>query len=748
MMKQRYPLLFPLILLLLLLGTLVLMSNATQNSAEFDALYSILLLFNLLGLLTFIVLISLNIRRLVRQLKDKTPGARLTLRMVKIFTVMSVIPVLIVYGFSMDFISRGIDSWFDLRIEQALDDSLELSRSSLNMRMTDLLKQTEMMAEELLQPSNAIKPLNLSKLLESSNIEVSNSFSAFNLDKIRSTSGTEELAIFTLTGNLIASSSSNTNIIPNPPEETVLLQLRQGGSYIALEPLPKAGMVIRVVVEVPQIGIQTESRILQALYPMASGINELAKSVEAAYIKYRELSYLRDQLKISFTMSLTLVLLYTIFTAVWAAFYTARRMTAPIRDLVEGTEAVARGNYETQLEVSSQDDLGLLVNSFNDMTRRIARARDEAKQSRDEVDLQRSYLEAVLGRLSSGVMAISKEGFITTSNERVNRILGITLSSGSVESLLSISEEHPHLKPFCDSIAYYLSRPEEDWQDQVNLFGATGHQVLMCRGTALLVHGREDAGHVIVFDDITALVKGQKDAAWSEVARRLAHEIKNPLTPIQLSAERLRQKYLGKMAPEDADILDRLTNTIIQQVDTMKIMVNTFSEYARSPQTQLKPTDLNRLVYEVIDLFQSEIDTHIETDLDVDLPEINADAARLRQVLNNLIRNALEAQHKGESWLRLSSRKIEKAHTPYIELRIEDAGEGVEESKLASIFEPYISNKPKGTGLGLAIVKKIIEEHSGTVWLENRAEGGACAVIRLPLKVSAQSTRHELRETL
>ncbi len=735
-MKFRTPLLFPLILLFLLLGTLVLMSNATQNSTDFDALYSVLLLFNVLGLLTFIVLIALNIRRLLRQLRARTPGARLTLRMVKIFTVMSVIPVLIVYGFSLDFLRRGIDSWFDLRIEQALNDSLELSRSSLNMRMTDLLKQTEMMAEELLQPSNAIQPLNLSKLLESSDIEVSNSISAFNLDEIRSSSGSEELAIFTLTGNLIASSSNNTDIVPNPPDETVLLQLRQGNSYIALDPLPKAGLVIRVVVEVPQIGIQNESRILQALYPVSTDVNALAQSVETAYIKYRELSYLREQLKISFTMSLTLVLLFTIFTAVWAAFYTARRMTAPIRDLVEGTEAVAMGNYETQLEVTTQDDLGFLVNSFNDMTRRIARARDEARRSRDEVDVQRSYLEAVLGRLSSGVMVISSEHMITTINERVNRILGLALTSVTGESLQTISQRHPHLLPFCESITSHARGTEEDWQEQVNLFGSTGHQVLMCRGTALQVHGHDEVGHVIVFDDITALLKGQKDAAWSEVARRLAHEIKNPLTPIQLSAERLRHKYLGKLQPEDRDILDRLTNTIIQQVDTMKVMVNTFSEYARSPQTQLKPTDINQLVSEVADLFQSEMDTRIELDLDSQLPGIMADEARLRQVLNNLCRNALEAQNENTCWLKISTRQVEEAHSHYIELRFEDAGPGVDESRLADIFEPYISSKPRGTGLGLAIVKKIIEDHSGTVWLENRPEGGACAMIRLPLKDS------------
>ena len=741
-MKQRTKVLLGVsVLCLLLLTSLFLMGGATQNSAQFGRLYIPLLLLNAGGLVVLIVLIGANIRRLIRQLRSGTPGAKLTRRLVKVFIIMAVIPVTIVYAFSLDFLRQGIDSWFDVRIGQALSDSMQLSRDALDLRMRELLRQTTQMAEEIDQPEQPISPLSLEQLRNPDSTLVVNTYPAgYRLDTIRNRGGAEELALLSIKGRMIASSSSETDIVPNSPDETILLQLQQGSNYIALDPLSGKRLVVRVVVRVPgQKDASGNAMILQAIYPISSDMNEQAETVQAAFAEYQELSYLRQQLKISFTMTLTLVLLSTVLAAVWAAFYTARRLTAPILDLAAGTAAVAEGEYETTIQVSSQDDLGFLVKSFNQMTRKIAQARDEIRRSRDHLESQRAYLEAVLDRLSSGVLTLDHEHCIRTANPSVAQILRVPLAQVNGHTLHEISSLFPHLEAFEKAIVPHLEGNADDWQQQLELFGSGGHQVLMCRGTALTDSDREETDHVIVFDDITALLRGQRDAAWSEVARRLAHEIKNPLTPIQLSAERLRHKYLRSMPARDAEVLDRLTHTIVQQVDTMKVMVNTFSDYARSPRIQPEPIVLNDLVNEVIDLFRNvDPKATIVTDLGADLPALQADPARLRQVLNNLIKNALEAVSEGAPWVRISSRVLPDAAV--VELRIEDQGPGIEEQLLGRIFEPYVTSKARGTGLGLAIVKKIIEEHGGVVWLENRPQGGACAVIQLPIPAATSNT--------
>lgn len=728
------------LLSLLLLVSLMLMSAATQDSERFGRLYSALLIINALGLASFVVLIAANLRRLVRQLRQGRPGSRLTLRMLTLFVVLAVIPVLVVYGFSLDFLRRGIDSWFDVKVEQALNDALDLSRSALDLRMRELLRQTQQLAYEIAEGTEPPAPLNLEDLRRPASTEVVNVPSVFNLDALRTRLGADELTLLTLKGGMLASTSGSTaDIVPNLPGEAILLQLRQGRSYIGLDPIRDTGLQVRVAVNIPDFSINAEPRVLQALFPISARMDSLAETVESAYVEYKELAYLREQLKISFTMTLTLVLLFAIFSAVWAAFYSARRLAAPIRDLVEGTQAVAAGDYSTQLPISSHDDLGFLVGSFNDMTRRIAMARDEAKRSRDQVDAQRAYLEAVLGRLSSGVLTLDGEGRLRTANHAAGQILGVALGSLVGRPVDAMASEHLYLQPLVDAIRPHLSQPRGDWREQTVLFGTSGRQVLMCRGTALAGSGSGidtgAGGHVIVFDDVTALIQGQRDAAWSEVARRLAHEIKNPLTPIQLSAERLRHKYLKSMSGADAEVLDRLTHTIVQQVETMKEMVNTFSDYARTPQMQLQRLDLNRLVEEVLDLYRSmDSSARIELELDANLPALEADPGRLRQVLNNLVKNALEARDGGGPVrIAVSTRWVQDSTPPYVELRIDDCGPGIPQEILDRIFEPYVTTKPKGTGLGLAIVRKIIEELGGMVWLENNAGGGASAYIRLPV---------------
>ncbi len=715
------------LLSLSLLGSLILMSGAIQNSARFGALYSILLLTNTIGLLAFVILIGINVRRLVGQLRTRQPGARLTLRMLIIFVLLAVAPVTVLYGFSLDFLRRGVDSWFDVQIGDALSGSLELAREALDVRMRHLLAQTERMADELEQGTSERTTLNLDALRNPNSIVVASSWlpSSSRLDAMRDRSGAEELTLLSSDGDPLASSSRITELVPHLPPDPVMIQVRQGQSYIGLDPLRHGVLSVRVAVSV---NMPQGRRILHALYPFSNRVNALAADVESAYAKYNELAYLRDKLKLSFAMTLTLVLLFSIVTAVWAAFYSARRLSAPIRDLAEGTAAVAAGDYTMSLPVQSRDEMGFLVRSFNDMTRRIA-------QARREVETQHEYLDTVLRQLSSGVVALSPDAIVTTINDSALKLLEFDRPCGPGTSFLELCAAHEHLVPLHDVLAPLINERLEHWQEQVTILASDGRRELMCRGTALNVDGGEAGGYVIVFENITAIIQGQRNAAWSEVARRLAHEIKNPLTPIQLAAERLRLKYLRKLDPDEGEVLERLTNTIIQQVETMKTMVNTFSDYAKAPVMNKDSVDINQLVGGVIELFRTAHPAAvIERVFDDALPMVSADPTRLRQVFNNLIKNALEASPEGtNAHIIVTTSQVQYAQAEHVEIRIEDHGAGIPGDLVANIFEPYVTNKARGTGLGLAIVKKIIEEHNGVVTLRNRRSGGAVAVIRLPI---------------
>lgn len=732
------------LLSLSLLGSLILMSGAIQNSEKFGALYSFLLLTNSIGLLAFVTLIGINIRRLVRQLRQRQPGARLTLRMLVIFVALAVVPVTIVYSFSLDFLRRGIDSWFDVRIDKALNDSLELGRAALDVRMRQLLAQTRMMADQLAQGSSQRTPLNLDALRNPNSIVTASSWipDTTQLAQMRERGGAQELTLLSREGEILASTSRLGDLVPDLPPETILVQVRQGQSYIGLDPSRHGDLMVRVAVSV---NLAQGRHILHGLYPFSDRINQLAGSVESAYVQYNELAYLRDKLKLSFAMTLTLVLLFSIVTAVWAAFYSARRLAAPIRDLALGTAAVAAGDYTTSLPVVSKDDIGVLVGSFNDMTQRIAEARRD-------VETQHEYLDTVLRQLSSGVIALTPEASVATINNAAINLLEIESSELSGQALLEICHNHDHLQPLHDALAPILAEQRDQWQEQVTILSSAGRLELMCRGSALRVgdDANATAGYVIVFENITAIIQGQRDAAWSEVARRLAHEIKNPLTPIQLAAERLRLKYLKKLGADDADTLERLTNTIIQQVDTMKAMVNTFSDYAKSPTIHIDAVDLNTLMTEVVDLFRSaHPNASIECDFDSELPAVSADNTRLRQVFNNLVKNALEASPEDTNpHIMIRTASVTFARAEHAEIRIIDEGAGIPEDLLANIFEPYVTNKTRGTGLGLAIVKKIIEEHNGVVSMRNNEGAGAMAIVRLPFSQDRKATERTRSEAL
>jgi len=704
-------------LFVFMLSSLLMMSKTLQNSELFDRFYLALLLFNTLGLVSLSILIILNLKRLIHQLKNRVIGSRMTVRIVILFSLLSVTPVLVVYYFSLDFLHRGIDSWFDLRIEQALDDSLELSRLALDVRMRELLNTTEKIAEELGESNDSELP--------------------FYINQIRERINANELTLLTKKGVIVVSSSKDTkSLVPNTPEETILLQLTQNNSYIGIDLIKNKGLMIRAVVNLPATGIDKKEKMMQALYPISERMNQLAANVQTSFIEYQELSYLREQLKFSFIIILTLVLLFSVFSAVWAAFYSARTLSAPIKDLAQGTRDIAKGNYNTKLPVPSNDELGFLVASFNDMTDKISQARDTAKNSQQEAESQQIYLETILSRLSSGVIVLNKNGEIEKSNISAAQILQIEIDALNQKNIDNIINTFPKLTNFFECISNNISEKTYDWREQITLSEKTGNQIIMINGSILTSSNNSVSKYIIVFDEITALVQGQRDAVWSEIARRLAHEIKNPLTPIQLAAERLRNKYLLNSDSNNVEMLDRMTNTIIQQVETMKVMVNDFSDYARSSDSKKEEIEIVRLLQEGVDLFSNmNHGSRIEIDIKTDLPKIYGDEKKLRQVLNNLLTNAVDANAMGhDNSLKISAKVANIEDNEIIEIRIMDSGPGIDPLVENNLLEPYITTKEKGTGLGLAIVKKIIDEHSGTFWLENnREENGACAVIRLPV---------------
>ncbi len=595
-----------------------------------------------------------------------------------------------------------------------MDDVLELSQASLDLHKRERLKRTEQA---------------MSKMVDTSEVAM-----ALSLNALREQYGASEMALLTLSGRLIASSHENpTILVPTPTDNYIVQQVRQGEHYVGLVTQGEDDNLSVQVVVPNALG---RAILLQAIYPTSANIAALSEKVQAAYTHYKELAYLRQSLKFSFTLSLSLVLLFSMLTAVWVAFLTARRLAKPIANIAEGTRAVTKGDYDLQLPVPKwRDELGFLVESFNTMTRRIAQARDETARSQRQVESQRAYLETVLGRLSSGVMAVDRDLALRTANQAAHEILQVDLALFSGRPLAELAAVSARLQQFVDAILEPLAAEGGEWREEITLLGDEGRQVLLCRSTPMSQPDGERSGQVLVFDDITALIKAQRDAAWGEVARRLAHEIKNPLTPIQLSAERLRHKFLKKMEAQDAKVMDRATHTIVQQVEAMKQMVNAFSDFARPPDMKACQINLDALIAEVMDLYRNSVEgIELSWQLNAPQAQIEADPVRLRQVVHNLVKNAQEAVAGIEgATVEISSQEKMVGDCRFVELRIIDNGPGFDADILGQIFEPYVTTKVKGTGLGLAIVKKIVEEHGGMIRAENRTQGGGCMVLRLPI---------------
>jgi PAS domain S-box-containing protein len=711
-------------------AALLIMAQTVQQSAHFSDLHPFIVGVNVAGLLVLLMLIGGRLVQLIRDWRKRVVGSRLEARMVWMSATLAMLPLLLVFYFSVMFLNRGIDSWFHVEIRQGLEDALTLSRAALDLRMREYMQRTRTIAGDLAAHDDPVAVL----------------------DDARLRNEAVELTLFGANRRILGTSSERFGqIVPQRPSEEMVMQSRH--EYVTLDPVAGGGFLVRTAVQVPLTSPGDEPRMLEAVYPVERRLGELADTVESAYQRYGEKARLREPLKTSFTLTLTLVLLLSLFAALYGAFWAARRLVRPIQDLVAGTRAVAKGDFDMRLPLTSHDEMGILVHSFNDMTKRLARAREETRRSQHAVEAERANLAVILARLSTGVISLQPDLTVRTANQAACTILGADVESVIGKPLAEAGKGSSLFEQFDQACSAHLDAGQTEWREQVVLQAESGRRILMCACTTLSGEDRSPGGFVIVFDDITALLQAQRDAAWGEVARRLAHEIKNPLTPIQLSAERIRRKLLGSMNEAEAQMLDRATHTIVQQVEAMKEMVNAFSEYARAPEMDVSRFDLNQLIVEVAELYRAGSReggriARPKLKLDPALTEIEADRGRLRQIVHNLLANAIEAlEGARDPEIRIETRLVEQAEGRLAEITVEDNGPGFRSDVIGQVFDPYVTTKSKGTGLGLAIVKKIVEEHGGRIEADNARTGGARVRIELPLAASVRSGPTRERRT-
>ncbi|OGB27597.1 MAG: PAS domain-containing sensor histidine kinase [Burkholderiales bacterium RIFCSPLOWO2_02_FULL_57_36] len=737
---------------------LFVLASASANSAFFDQHYPWLLGLNALIAVALLGLVILLLIRLYKRHKRGKFGSKLMARLVLLFAVIGILPGMVIYLVSVQFVSRSIESWFDVRVESALESGLNLGRAALDSSLSDLSAKARSMALDLSDFSDSTQIMRLSGL--------------------RDQSQRQEALIVTNSGRIVASAGNEIGtLISDLPSAAMLHQARVSRGYASIEgdddfhgeaskaaPHPNAGNLrLRVVVAIPGAGstlsLQNEMRFLQLLQPVPDQLATNAEALRVAYSEYQERALARTGLRKIYIVTLTLTLLLAIFGAIVSAFLIATDLAKPLLLLAEGTKAVAEGNLSPRPIVATSDELGTLTQSFNTMTRQLSDARASVEKNRAELETAKAYLESVLANMSAGVMVLDGQFKLVTCNESVKRILQSDFSQYLGKPLSAIDDG---LSIFAQTVTTAFSEQSAQsatgdasagnlhWQQQIEIprkiddAGTENDIALLARGSRLPVEG--GTGYVVVFDDISDVISAQRSIAWGEVARRLAHEIKNPLTPIQLSAERLQMKLEHKLAPQDAIMLNKGTSTIVNQVSAMKRMVDDFREYARTPPAVLSPLDLNKLIEEILGLYLSGDERDIiHTKLAPDLPQVMGDATQLRQVIHNLLQNAQDAileRGAGADKPRIDViteairyQSSDGDARTAVRLSIADNGPGFAPKILARAFEPYVTSKARGTGLGLAMVKKIIEEHGGRIDIQNRQNTNGAKISILLLKL-------------
>jgi len=763
----RYGLLFAIALSGVLL---FILASASGNTAFFERNYPILLAVNGVIAGALAILVLMLVRRLIKRLRLKRFGARLTTRFAVAFALMGVLPGVLIYVVSTQFLARSIESWFDVRVDRALDSGLTLGRAALDSLKADLTTKANAWA------------LELADLPESGQL--------VQLNRLREQGGISEALLVGASGQLIGASGAKVSeLVPEIPKPGELRQARAQRLFAAIEGEPGAteerqGLRARVIVPIPapstlpvsgsllpldgSIGrlrdaLRTgptaladsmvtgaDQRFLQLIQPVPASIAANAEALQNGYREYQELALSRSGLKTIYSLTLTLTLLLAVFAAIAGSVLLASSMTAPLLQLADGTKAVAEGNFAPVREFPGSDELNLLTQSFNAMTRQLTDARDAVEIKQRELENAKAYLERVLANLSAGVIVLDPDFRLVTANFGASRILGRSLGEDIGQPLAALDE--PLATAFAAGFAEQAltATPRDSWQQQIEVRRATGAATeplqLLARGSRLPLE--DGIGYVIVFDDITQVISAQRAVAWGEVARRLAHEIKNPLTPIQLAAERLQMKLVDKLPGGDAEMLRRGTSTIVSQVAAMKRMVDDFRDYARVPPARLLPLDLNALIEEVAALYRTA-GAPLTLALAGNLPLIEGDATQMRQVIHNLVGNAQEAL-AGRADARILARTevVEFAESAgvvrAVRFVVEDNGPGFPANILRRAFEPYVTTKPSGTGLGLAMVKKIIDEHGAHIDVVNRSGGSgvghaAGAIVTIVFRRLAQA---------
>ena len=721
---------------------LFLLASASDNSGFLDRYFSWLLGLNVAVAGALLLLVIVYLARLYSRYKAGRFGSRLMARLVLLFAGIGILPGLVIFMVSVQFVSHSIESWFDVKIEAALDSGLKLGQAALDEALSDLGATAGTTAVTLAGQPDGSARIVLMRTVDD---------------------GMQSAMLLDAEGKLLASASEDhgTDLSPDVPTEQMLKQAAMPGGYARIEGgidrsvrensgenggehngLDAAtGLRLRVVIAVPEPpGVAP--RYLQLLQGVPVNLASNAEVISTAYSEYRDRKFGRTGLRKMYIGTLTLTLLLAIFGAIGSAFLIAGNLAQPLLVLAEGTRAVAEGDLSPRPIVETSDELGTLTQSFNAMTGQLFEARSAVERNRAALESAKAHLESVLANMSAGVIVLDADGVVVNSNDAVHRILQVDIASLAGRPLDAIDG----LESFAGAVTRAFSAQSaaqsaqsasgrrgplrSHWQQQIEIPRRPGtdddHDItVLARGSRLPVGA--GSGFIVVFDDISDVISAQRSVAWGEVARRLAHEIKNPLTPIQLSAERLQHKLGNKLEGADQALLQRSVDNIVTQVQAMQTLVNEFRDYARLPSAQMRPVDLNALAAEVLSLYgQAQDNGLLLPRLEPGLPLIDGDASQLRQVIHNLVQNALEAvadRPDGEVELITSTARGEQGELRAVRLTVIDNGPGFADKVLKRAFEPYVTTKAKGTGLGLAVVKKIADEHGARVRTANLHAG-------------------------
>ncbi len=701
-----------------------LLSITTSNPSLYERHYVWLFWVNVGLASVLMAVIVVTGARLLWRVSRGRFGSRLLLKLAAIFALVGVVPGLLIYMVSYQFVSRSIESWFDVRVEGALDAGLALGRGTIDGMVADLDAKARLAADRLGETGSATEPLVL--------------------ERLREQLAAQEIAVVGASGQLLASTGAGSaGLLPDRPAPQLLRQARTQRVASVTEGLDEDAAAagtparLRAVALIPSsnFALGEQERFLVVTQRIAPALVGNALAVTSAYREYQQRALARSGLRKMYIGTLTLALVLAVFAALLLAVALSNQLVRPLLLLAEGVDAVTRGDFRSKAVFASRDELGGLTRSFAQMTEQLSDARELVHKSVAQVEGARANLQTILDNLTAGVIVFDRNGAIESVNPGATRILRLPLSAYRGRRL----GEVPGLETFAESVAQRFEQhavsPEagerDQWQDSFELRTGGIRTAAVTAGreaatTVLLVRGAAmpQQARLLVFDDITEVVSAQRIEAWSEVARRLAHEIKNPLTPIQRSAERLLHKLGSKVEGVDHAMLERSVGTIVNQVQAMKSLVDEFRDYARLPASQLGPLDLNALVGEVLGLYATEQESGVlATELDPDLPRIVGDATQLRQVIHNLMQNALDAVEgagdDGKVRVATEVARHEDGRPRAVRLVVRDNGPGFDDKVMARVFEPYVTTKTKGSGLGLAVVKKIADEHAARVRIAN-----------------------------